>query len=72
MGFSRKEYWSRLSFPPPVKHILSEIFTMTRSFWVDFHTIANIFTELDKSLCHEKTVVQDREDSKVQIVIQKR
>ena len=72
MGFSRQEYWSRLSFPPPVNHILSEIFTMTRPFWVTFHSIANSFPELDKSLCHEKTVVQEREDSEAQIVMQKR
>ena len=45
---------------------------MTPPFWVAFHSIANSFPELDKSLCHEKTVVQDREDSEAQIVMQKR
>ena len=31
MGFSRQEYRSGLIFPPPVDHILSELFTMTRN-----------------------------------------
>ena len=29
MGFSQQEYWSGLPFPPPVDHVLSELFTMT-------------------------------------------
>ena len=29
MGFSRQEYWSGLSFPSPVDHVLSEFSTMT-------------------------------------------
>ena len=34
MRFSRKEYWSGLSFSSPVGHILSEFFTMTHPCWV--------------------------------------
>ena len=34
MGFSRQEYWSGLSFPSPVDHILSDLSTMTRPSWV--------------------------------------
>ena len=29
MGFSWKEYWGALPFPPPVDHVLSELFTRT-------------------------------------------
>ena len=28
MGFFRQEYWSGLPFPPPVDHVLSELFNM--------------------------------------------
>ena len=34
MGFSRQEYWGSLPFPSPVDHILSELSTMTRPFWM--------------------------------------
>ena len=34
MGFSRQEYWSGLPFPSPVDHVLSELSTMTRLFWI--------------------------------------
>src|SRR5574340_205723 len=34
MGLSRQEYWNGLPFPSPVKHVLSELFTMTRLSWV--------------------------------------
>ena len=33
MGFSWQEYWSGLSFPPPVDHVLSELSTMTCLGW---------------------------------------
>ena len=38
MGFLRQEYWSSLPFPPPVDHILSELFTMTYLSWVALHS----------------------------------
>jgi len=34
MGFSRHEYWSGLSFPSPVGHILSDLSTMNHLSWV--------------------------------------
>ena len=34
MGFSRQEYWSGLPFLSPVDHALSDLFTITRYFWV--------------------------------------
>ena len=38
IGFFRQEYSSGLSFPSPVDHILSELFTMTHPSWVALHT----------------------------------
>ena len=52
MGFSRQEYWSGLSFPPPVDHILSEIFTITHLTWVALHGMAYSFIGLDKVMVH--------------------
>ena len=40
MGFSWQENWSGLPFPPPVDHVLSELFTMTRLSWVALHGMA--------------------------------
>ena len=40
MGFSRQEYWSGLSFPSPVDHILSELSTMTHPSWLALHGMA--------------------------------
>ena len=40
MGFSRQKYWSGLSFPSPVDHVLSELSTMTHSSWVALHSMA--------------------------------
>ena len=47
MGFSRQEYWSGLSFPSPLDHVLSELFTITRPSWVALHCMAHSFIELD-------------------------
>ena len=44
-GFSREEYWSGLPFPPPVHHILSELFTMTCSSRVALQGMTHSFTE---------------------------
>ena len=46
MGFSRQEYWRVLPFPPPVGHILSVHFTMTRPSWVALHSMAYSFIAL--------------------------
>ena len=52
MGFLRQEYWSGLPFPSPVDHVLSELSTMTRPFWVAPHGMAHSFIELDKAVVH--------------------
>ena len=52
MVFSRQEYWSGLSFPSPVDHILSELSTMTRLSWVALHGMADTFIKLDKPVVH--------------------
>ena len=57
MGFYRQEYWSGLPFPPPVDHVLSELFTMTFLAWVALHGIAHSFTELHKPFHHDKVVI---------------
>ena len=51
--------WSGLPFPPPVDHILSELFTMSCPSWVALHGIAHGFTELCKPLCHDKAVIHE-------------
>ena len=43
MGFSRQEYWSGLSFPFPVDHILSELSTMTHLSWVALHDMSHSY-----------------------------
>ena len=57
MGFSRQEYWSGLSFPSPADHSLSELSTMTRPSWVALHGMARCFTELDKAVTPQETVL---------------
>ena len=57
MGFSRQEYCSGLSFPPPVDRTLSELFTMTNVSWVVLYSMAHSFIELHKLLCHDKDVI---------------
>ena len=52
MGFSRQEYWSGLSFPSPVDHVLSELSTMTCPSWVALHSMAHSFIELEKAVAH--------------------
>ena len=52
MGFSRKEYWSSLSFFSPMDHTLSELSTMTCPSWVALHGMAHSLTELDKAIVH--------------------
>ena len=49
---SRQKSWNELPFPPPVGHILSELFTMTCPSWV-------ASTELQKPFHHDKAVIHD-------------
>ena len=56
MAFSRQEYWSGLPFPPPVDHVLSELFNMNHPSWVALNSIAHSFIELHKPLHHNKVV----------------
>ena len=51
MGFSRQEYYSGLSFPSPVDHVLSGLSTMTRQSWVAPQAWLG-FIELDKAVVH--------------------
>ena len=53
MGFLGQEYWSGLPFPPPVDHVVSELFTLTHLSWLALHSMAHSFIELHKPLCHE-------------------
>jgi len=46
-----------LPSPPPVDHILSELFIMTHLSWVALHGIAHSFIELCKLLHHDKAVI---------------
>ena len=50
MGFSRQECWSGLSLPSPVDHILPELSIRTCPSWVDLHSMAHSFIELDKAV----------------------
>ena len=59
MGFLRQEYWSGLPFPPPVDHVLSELFTVTHLSWVTLHGMAHSFIELDKPLRQDKAVIHE-------------
>ena len=57
--FSSQVYWSWLPFPPPVDHVLSELFTMTPPSWVALHSMAHSFTGLYKPLHHDKAVIHE-------------
>ena len=59
MGFSRQEYCSGLLFPPPVDHILSDLFSMIHLSWVVLNGMAYSFTELYKSLHNDKSVIHE-------------
>ena len=52
MGFSREEYWSGLTFPSLVGHVLLELSTVTHPSWVALHNVAHSFIELDKVVVH--------------------
>ena len=59
VGFSRQEYWSGLSFPSPVDHILSELSNMTRPSWLALNSKAYSFIELCKPPFHDKTMIHE-------------
>ena len=58
MGFSEQDYWSGLLFPSPVDHILSELSTMTRPYWMALHIMAHSFIELDEAMVHVTSLVR--------------
>jgi len=60
MGFLWQEYWSGLPFPPPVDHVLPELFTMTHQPLVALHDMAPSFNELHKHLHHNKAVIHQK------------
>ena len=51
-----------VAFPPPADHILSELSTMTPPSWVALHGMAHSFTELCKSLCHDKAAIHEGDE----------
>ena len=57
MEFSLQEHWGGLPFPPPVGHVLLELFMMTHPSWVALHRMAHSFIVLCKPLCHGKAVI---------------
>ena len=59
MGFLWQEYRNSLLFPPPVDHILSELFNTTHPSWVAGHVMAHSFNELSKVLHHNKAVIHE-------------
>ena len=59
MSFSRQEYWSGLPFPPPVDHILSEVFTLTYVSFVALQGMALSFIELYKPLHHVNAMIYE-------------
>ena len=59
MRFSRKEYWNGLPFPPPVDHVLSELFTMTCQSLVTLHSMTHSFIGLYKPLHYNKDKIHD-------------
>ena len=52
-------YWSDLPLPLAVDHFLSELFSVTRPSWVNWHGMAHKFIELHKPLHHDKAVIHE-------------
>ena len=69
IGFSSQEYWSRLPFPSPVDHILSELFTMTHLSWVAWHGTTHSFIELWKPDQHDKSLILKGDIKKLSMLI---
>ena len=61
MGFSQQEYWSGLSFPPPVDPVWSELFAVTHPSWVALPSMAHSFIELLKSLHYNKALIYEED-----------
>ena len=61
MEFSWQEYWSGLPFPPPIDHVLSELFIITHLPWVVLHCMAYSLIELCKSFLHDKALIHEGE-----------
>ena len=56
-----------LAVPPPVDHVLSELFTVTHSshaVCVAPHSMTHSFTELCKTLCRDKAVICEGEKAR--------
>ena len=62
MGYLSQEYWIGLLFPPPVDHVLSELFTMIHPSWVALHGTAHSFIELHKPYRHDKAVIHEEDN----------
>ena len=60
IGLSWQNYWCLLPFPPPVDYGLSELFTITCPSWVALSGRAHNFIKLQKPLCHNKAVIQEK------------
>ena len=58
-GFSQQEYWSRLPFPFPLDHILSEVSTVTCLSWVVPHTMGHGFIGLCKPFFLDTAVIHE-------------
>ena len=58
-GVSQPEYWSEWPFPPPVGHVLSELFTMSYLSWVALRPMAQSFSELHKPVRHVKAMIHE-------------
>ena len=58
-GFLMQEYWILLAFLPSVHHVLSGPFTVTRTYWVSLHCMAQSFIELGKPFCLNKAVIHE-------------
>ena len=63
MRFSWQVYWGGWPFLSPEDHILSELSTLTHPSWVILYGMAHIFTELSKTLLHDKTVMCEETSS---------
>ena len=61
MEFSWQEYWSGLPFPPPIGHVISELFIITHLSWVVLNGMAYSFIEFCKSSLHDKALIRQGE-----------
>ena len=62
LGFLRQQCWSGSPFPPPVDHVLSELFTMICLSWVALHGMAHSFIELHKPYHHNRAVIHEEDN----------